>query len=181
MFKAKGRINEEIMKSVKKHLMPIKNRVFFKTAIISSIVFGILNFTLGLFELQSYFRSIMYSIFFACLAGGFTIEYFYFINKICKLSLQMLEENTGKTEIEYEIYFDEVEIRLSNLTTEGESKLKYKSFVRFERVANMYILFTEANQNIIMFRESIDANKISEFESFITEKCTNKKFKSKLY
>ncbi|MBU3107354.1 YcxB family protein [Clostridium gasigenes] len=165
MFETTGIINDEVLKELKNYLVPSKLKIFIKIMVIICALLGLI----------SIFISGVLPVIFFLAAGIFIAEYFYAINKFYKTVMHRMEETVGKMETKYKVYFDEVGAIVNNLDTGAKGHMKYNIFVRFVETPNVYVIFTKANQFIIIFKNCLDEGKVNDFKIFIKEKCENLK------
>ena len=163
MFETTGIINDELVKSLKKYLVPSKLKNLIKIMVIICVLLGLINI----------FISRVRVVIFFLVAGIFIAEYFYIINKVYNTCMQRMKETVGKRETKYKVYFDEVGAIVNNLDTGAKIHMKYDVFVRFAETPNVYAIFTKSNQFIILFKNCLDEGQLNEFKIFIKGKCKN--------
>ena len=155
--------NEECLKILKKYSISPKVKNFLKIFAIISAIFALICIPV----------SLKFSIFFAFLVLVFILEYFFSY----KYFLQKKPfYNEGKYRINeycYKVFFDETGAVVNNLSIGATVQLKYDAFVRIEEINNMYVLFTKANQYIIVFKDCLDNKQVNDFKTFIKERCKN--------
>lgn len=163
MFETTGILNEEVLKILKKYSISPRLKNFLKIFAIISAIFALICIPV----------SLKFSIFFAFLVLVFILEYFLAVNIFYKKSLFIMKENTGLNEYCYKVFFDETGAVVNNLSIGATVQLKYDAFVRIEEINNMYVLFTKANQYIIVFKDCLDNKQVNDFKTFIKERCKN--------
>lgn len=165
MFETTGIVNDELLKVLKKYLVPSKLKNFIKIMVIICALLGFISI---------FISRVLAGIFFLA-AGIFIAEYFYAINKFYKIGMQRIEETIGKRETKYKVYFDEIGAIVNNLDTGAKGHMKYDLFVRIVETHDVYAIFTKANQFFIIFKDCLEEGQGNEFKKFIKEKCQNLK------
>jgi hypothetical protein len=94
------------------------------------------------------------------------------LNRVIKINMDRFYE-LGLKEIEVVTSFTEDKIKLHNKTTGAASELSYGVIERFVKTENMYVLFTKAEQFIVVNRKIlIEKEKHKDFVRFIKEKIS---------
>lgn len=163
MFETTGILNEEVLKILKKYSISPRLKNFLGIFAIISAIFALICIPV----------SLKFSVFFAFLVLVFILEYFLAVNIFYKKSLSIMKESTGLNEYCYKVFFDETGAVVNNLSIGATVQLKYDAFVRIEEIRNMYVLFTKANQYVIVFKDCLDNKQVNDFKMFIKERCKN--------
>lgn len=170
LFKTTYTIDEQAFIELKKHFVSPKDKNYFKIVSIAGFVLAIL----GIVNVIGGERdSIITIMILAGLFAGITMPILYLnrIKQIIKINMDRFKE-AGHTEIEVTTFFTDDKIELHNVTTGASSSLDYSVICRFVETENMYVLFTRAEQFIVVDKASlISAQTNDEFIRFIREKC----------
>jgi len=172
-FETKSVIDKEAFAELKRHLRKPNDRRF----LIRYPIFGLAFLLLGIYGITSQSISFILSIF-CIFVGVFSIIVVLLLilrgKGAQKEMWEGVKENTGTEEIVYVVSFDEDNVKIHSPRTGGTVYNKYDLIYRFAETKNMYMLFTKANQPIIVNKATLTKEqKTEEFMRFIKDKCKN--------
>lgn len=170
MFETTGILNDEVLKSLKKHVIKPTFKIILEILAVLLIFMGVVYVFLYLLDI---YKSILFVIFCFCAATYFIWLPIYFANKFYKVNISRLGEINEAKQFEYKVYFDEVGAIVNNLTTRSTVNIRYDFFIRVVEVTDLYFIFTKSDQFIIIFKDCLDNKQINDFNIFIKEKCKN--------
>lgn len=165
MFETTGKINESLLQEIKRYMLnPKQNNIF----LFARVFLGALGV---LFLLSKNYLWLFICI--VCVVV-FTFEAIIIRNKMMKIMLDRMTENTGAPESTYTTSFTDDGIQIKNHETNATAIIKYETIIKFIETNSVFILFTKAWQFTVVFKAELEHK--DEFIAFLKSKPTQIKW-----
>jgi uncharacterized membrane protein (Fun14 family) len=167
LFKTTSTIDEDTFIELKKHLISPKDKMIFLITFFGAfaLAFG------GIIDNATDGVNPILLLFGISVGIMVPIMYFYRVKQVIKINMNRFQE-AGYTAMEVTTSFTEDKIIIHNATTGASVGLDYSVICRFAETKNMYTLFTEAEQFVVVNKASLTQSQTSdEFILFIRKKC----------
>jgi len=156
-------INRDTYKKLKWHFVSKGENLL----LVAGLLLGIMAAIRGIAEQQ--YMPMAFGIFCALLiATNLVVK----PERIIKINLQRAQETTGQTDLEIITSFTDEKIKLHNITTGNTTYLGYDAIKRIVETKDMYILFSKANQFVLVDKTTlIQQQNTEDFKQFLRDKC----------
>lgn len=147
MFESTGILNEYVLREIKNHVLPPKQKLLMIGMSVVLVALGcatylVFNNTIGACV------SIVLGVY-LLIQMGRTAE------KVIRMNLNNMKANCGEYACSYTTSFSDEGILVHNLATGAKVRYKYEAIASIKESASLYAIFTKSHQMICVFKNDL--------------------------
>lgn len=170
-FKTTGTLNESMVREVNTCMLSKEQRY----TLIGCIIIFALLFMYCIARRYEILGAVVFT------SAIFLVYYYTYVLKkqSLKLNIARLREISGAEGYQMSTWFDHTGINIQNYMTNATSKIQAVHFRRVAETENLYIIFTKANQYMLVFKNCLDEAQRKLFIAFLKENFPNLQYELK--
>ena len=168
MFETTGILNEYVLREMKRHVLPPKQKLFMFGMALVLIVAGLGTYLV--------FDNVIGGCTSLAIGAFLIMQINKTTEKIIAMNINNMKANCGASACSYTTSFSDEGILVHNLATGTKVRYKYEGVASIKESDSIYAIFTKSHQMICVFKNDLDEDP-AELMAYLKTKPTQIKWK----